>query len=375
MPEPATSANVAVVDNPFQLLNAVEAVHALGLTRVHLIIVAEPGPQHPFAPLVALVPWASVHRFSFTFDTDPWTFPILGARLASGVAQLCSHWTRIRRRRRLERVLAAFGPVETVLLGHYWADQKPFMRHIANRLAAARLCLLDDGTDTIDINRRRKAEGARAAPARRPRLGLRARLRARYFDWDTAEAPSLTFFTVYDLEVRAGDRVVRNDYRHLRGLRAAAGEARGVYFLGQCLVEDGCMREADYLDYLRATRAHLPGEPVLYVPHPRQDPALTDRIRRLPGFQIESFDVPVELAFATQGRCPRLLATFYCSALESCRRILGDGVPMIAFYIHPGHLLRLQAEAEGIYAYFERSRLPNFEVIRLAGLQPEPGRE
>jgi hypothetical protein len=372
MQSSAPDSNVFVVDNPFQLLNAVEAVHALALTRNHLVIIAEPGPHHSFARLVRPEDWESVHYLSLTVDADRFHFPLLGARLASAVTQGCRRLMRLQRRRRLDRAIARFRNVRGLFLGHYWAEHKPFMRHVANTLSHAELYLVDDGTDIIDINERRKLAPppAVADVAPSPVRGgfwrrIAAALRARYYDWNVAEAPSLTFFSAYDLQVRAGDHLIRNDYRHLRSLAAAAGPAAGVYFLGQCLAEDRYMEEAVYLEYLRQAREHLGGEEILYVPHPRQAPGLIQRIRELPGFRIVSFDVPIEFALVINGRAPRILASFFCSALESCRLVLGDGLPTVAFLISPRHLLRLQDEVAGIYQYFESKALPNFAVVRL----------
>ena len=105
-------------------------------------------------------------------------------------------------------------------------NEKPFMRHIANTINYNMLYLLDDGTDTIEINKRRhkienhERESRTGTSISRISLfkTIEARIRAKYWNWYLAEVPSVTFFTVYDLDVRKGDRLIRNNYSYLRSL-------------------------------------------------------------------------------------------------------------------------------------------------------------
>jgi hypothetical protein len=376
--EIGNTANVFIVDTTFQLLNAIEAANSLGLSRNHLIIVNNAGQtSDAYKRIIDEKNWERVSHVSLVID--PGTHPLhrFGSRIAGLARNWYGYYLHFRRMRRAARIARSAGAVNNLFLGHYWADHKAFMRHFANTIEHKTLYILDDGTDVLEINAQRKAGAPGGSAASRPDGGsllrrLNRHLRDKYWRWDLSEAESVTFFTAFDIDVKAGDRLVKNDYRYLRSLTGAASTTNVIFFLGQCLVEDGYMETNIYLDYLRGVKAHFANEYVQYVPHPRESARTIDAVRELLGFEIRKFDVPIEYQLVTSRELPKMVASFFCSALESCSNIFGDRIRMACFHVRPEHLKCCQDAVAMIYAYFEHRADANFVVIKMDGSQTCP---
>ena len=371
--EPRNGANVYIVDTTFQLLNAVEAANSLRLPRNHLIIVNNAGQtSDAYKRIIVEKDWEKISHVSLVIDPDTHAFHRFGSHIAGFARNWYGRYLHFRRMRRAARIARSVGAVNNLFLGHYWADHKPFMRHFANTISHETLYILDDGTDVIEINARRKAMAIEPAASggdtsqRGPLLQrLDRHLRRKYWRWDLGEAEKVTFFTAFDIDVKPGDHLVKNDYRHLRSLTRATGTTDVIFFLGQCLVEDSYMEAPVYLDYLRRVKAHFAGEYVQYVPHPRESARTIDAVREAVGFEIRKFDVPIEYQLVTGRELPKMVASFFCSALESCSNIFGSRVRMACFHVKPEHLLCCQEAVAMIYEYFERRANADFAVIKL----------
>ena len=162
------------------------------------------------------------------------------------------------------------------------------MRHIANTITYNALYLLDDGTDTIEINKRRHnsdhglgKDTVGTSVVRSPWFKtIEARFRAKYWEWSLAEPPSVTFFTVFDIEVRQGDRLIKNNYSYLRQLapREQSDMRDTVLFLGQCIA-DGYIELEAHCEFLSTVREYFAQENFIYVAHPRESVSCLARVK------------------------------------------------------------------------------------------------
>ena len=144
--------NLFVVDTPHQLLNAIEAAHSFQLKNNHLVVVrAKNADRSRFMSLINRSDWASVSFPAPLIDGKPWVRKLFG--------QVVDRWycryLHLQRMRILAKLTERFRHVNKLFLGHYFAEEKPYMRHIANIIGYEDLYLLDDGTDTIEISNRR----------------------------------------------------------------------------------------------------------------------------------------------------------------------------------------------------------------------------
>jgi Alpha-2,8-polysialyltransferase (POLYST) len=150
----------------------------------------------------------------------------------------------------------------------------------------------------------------------------------------------------------------------LRASSTSLARSQDAVFLGQPLVQDSFMTAESYMDYLGRVKKHVAPRRLVYVPHPRERKGSIERVQAQLGVEVLALEVPVEYHFATESR-PACVVSFFCSALESCTRILGDALSAKAVYIEPGDLLRQQDEIEKIYQYFRNRRSHGLEVIRV----------
>jgi hypothetical protein len=373
MKKSSTKPNLFVINTPYQLLNAVEAVHSLQLTNNHLLVIRPKAKeQDRFMPLIEKSEWKTVSFPTPYVDTPEWIQNLLSPPALRWYRRILHFQCMYK----LSRLARRFQNVDRLFLGHYWAAEKPFMRHIANTIKYNEVCLLDDGTDTIDINKGRctreinnehnqQGDGSisRASVFRR----VQAKLRAKYWDWHLAEVPSLTFFTVYDLEtVREGDRVIRNDYRRLRSLAPSKASPMPdtVFFIGQCIA-DGYCEVGAHFKMLSNVGNYFAGKKIIYVAHPRESPDCINRIRQELHWDIWPSSSVIEQDLIVSGIRPYAVAGLVSSALITMAVLLDPGVEIVSFHIAPEHWLKWGDYTTGIYQYLERQ--DRVRVVSLSG--------
>ncbi len=79
--------------------------------------------------------------------------------------------------------------------------------------------------------------------------------------------------------------------------------------------------------------------------------------------------MPIEYQLVTSRELPKMVASFFCSALESCSNIFGDRIRMACFHVGPKHLKCCHGAVAMIYEYFERRANADFVVIKMDGSQ------
>ena len=364
--------NVFLIETPLQLLNAIEAKNYFKLENNHLVVRLGEGPPERLKELIAEHDWNAVHYFKFYYPPFPSEFvsSLLGQRISEYVSTYFYYYYKYINRKKIDNIINSLGSATNIFLGNYMTSiySMKHMRHFANTLKHDRLFILDDGTDVIRIN-----DDRRNAPARKPNLNrsgsyisrLKAMLRDSLIEWNDRDADNVTFFSAYDIDVRDSDRLVKNEYRHLRGITKRAVPSDEVFFVGQWMVEIGYMKEELYLEYLNKVKNYFVNEKIVYVPHPRESSSMIKKINECLGFTIKRFNVPIEYEICIRGTRPKILASFFSSALHNCRVILNDNITIKSFYISPNHMLSTPTHVQQIYEYFEAHTSELFTVVRL----------
>jgi Alpha-2,8-polysialyltransferase (POLYST) len=359
-------ANVFVVETPLQLLNAIEAKQVLQLTNSHLVVRLGGTGFSPngLKALVGMSPWNGVHYLEFKNATTEWESSFFGQRLLGRLQSCAYDIQRIINRHIVDRLATKFVGAKRIFLGNYVRGHQSYMRHFANRAGYEQLFLLDDGTDVLLICEARR-EAHDSNPDVESGLRLKDRLRRYLVDWDETEAESVTFFTAYELQPASCDRVIKNEYRYLRDAAADSARSDEVYFLGQSLVEDGYVSLDFYLHQLQAIKNYYREGQLIYIPHPRQTIWLMKKIEEAVGIQVRLCTLPIECEVALAKSRPAAIASFFCSALQSCRAILGKEVPIHSFYIEPEHVCTSHELVREAYRYFEVIADSRFTVIKV----------
>ena len=226
---------------------------------------------------------------------------------------------------------------------------------------------MDDGTDTLEAARlRHEPPVEQIAPSQRGRFNQwKTALRRERTEWVDHIPRAVTFFTTYNLDVAKQDALVRHEYTHLRASVHERSQEDLVIFLGQPLVSQGYMSEQCYIALLQAVARHLGAGPVLYVPHPRESDEEAERCGGAVGWTVRRLLGPIELELATRPHHPRALASFFCSALETCSILFAGQVPVKAFRIPDHAFTNQRTAAVRIYDYFQSKPPGSLEVVKL----------
>jgi len=379
MKQVTTKSNLFVIDTPHQLLNAMEAVHSLQLTNNHLLVIRFKNAYNDrFMPLIKTSDWVTVSFPSPFIDSRRWVEQLLGP-MASRWYYRYLHFQRMHT---MAKLAARFRHVDKLFLGHYFAEEKPFMRHIADTIKYNTLYLLDDGTDTIEINERRHRidSSDRKAPIK-PSASwisvckiIETHLRTKYWNWHLAEAPCVTFFTVYDLDVRKGDRLIRHNYSYLRSL-APLEQSRmpdTVIFIGQCIA-DGYFEIGAHFEFLSRVREYFAREKLIYVVHPRESSSCLTRVRETLQCDIWPSSSVIEYDLVIRGIKPKAIAGFVSSAIITLAYLMDSDVQIVSFHIAPEHWRGWRDDGMGVYNYLETKAQDRVAIVPLFAQESECG--
>ncbi|HEY1097327.1 MAG TPA: hypothetical protein VGF99_00305, partial [Myxococcota bacterium] len=189
----------------------------------------------------------------------------------------------------------------------------------------------------------------RIAASRRRATTLRERVAVggrRLLGLHTAAPARVTFFTAYDLDVCAPDRVVRHRFEGLRAQRSGHADVDEAWFIGQNFVEGTMMSAERYEAFIAAAIAGR--DRVRYVAHPREEDARLEVLRRRFGVEVTRFVNPIEIEL-TERPWPKEIVGVSSAALHSAALIAGDAVAVRALRARDGDLLRFNAGMPDVY--------------------------
>ena len=354
--------SVVIVETPLQMLNAIEASFSLNLGNTILVIITSPPfPEEVFRPLLAFTKWHRIIFFHLIHHAPVFNSSILGKTISERLNEYLKECRQLAKRRKFDNLIKPMANVENLVIGNYLSG---YMRHCANRLRPRHLYLIDDGTDTLRVAKLRTEQEVHDDEGQLSCFRkFKNIIRASFVDWDIRQASSLTFFTSYNLGLKPGDRLVRNEYSFFRSMLKQSELRNEVYFLGQPLAEDGYLYKEEYLSYISKIAQYYGGRKLIYVTHKRESSQMIDAIRKM-GLPVTSFRLPIEVQLLQDGM-PSELASFFCSALDNCRMIFGDKLSIKAFRIEQGKFFAGCEFVQDIYDYISKNVGPNFEIVYL----------
>lgn len=320
-----------LVDSPLQLLNAVEAREAFDIPANNASLVllrgASANTLYQMDRMVPKLGWQDVRRLPVGHDLRG---------LLTGL-------------RRSVDWLADLIPSDTVYIGEYRSE---LMRHLANRLAARRQVVLDDGTSTVALVRFRHRPDL--APDRYfGSTGVKALVK-RLMGLRSHHPTEVTYFSAYAFDP-GRDIHILNDFTHLRGLMMERPYGKRVWLLGQPLSELGILHRGDYEAFVASFAKDLQ-EPLVYVPHRREDPEWVASMAHEQGLEVMQAETAIEFFLCFEAaELPCRIVSFYSSALTSLHYIVGDKIRLQALRI-PHHAIRDPDRREAIDAVYDSFR-------------------
>ena len=227
------------------------------------------------------------------------------------------------------------------------------MRSWANRVEAAEVWLLDDGSATLMVNdHRRAALGSSPTPPYPLTLNAtRAQnVAARGLGLKLGHPGDVSFFTVYDIEPLATDRVVRNSYRWLKRTLSEPEPVEGSLLLGSPWVEDGIVELDVYLAGARVV-ARRPG-PIQYAPHGRETAGKIERVLRETGADLAGLVSPVEYGVMRACSIPREIFAFGSTTLDTLPEVLPGGIRYFSIVLPPAVINEAyRSEISAVYRF------------------------
>lgn len=362
--------NLFLLTAPYQIMSALEAIHHFTFTDNHLWII-DTGhfTRGQFESVVDRRDWHSVSYHDFRYKLTHLAFDDKWPRnLWERVLELYLLFDQFRKRQRTERLAHSIkAPLDNLILGNYRCNYDLHMRHFANRLRYNDLYLLDVGTDTLRIRMDREQDHApRHIPETEESMGLRKKLKLAikksFLNWEIAGAPTLTFFTTYDIAPTGSDRVVRNEYSHLKSVIAGAKLTEKVFFVGQPLVDQCYLTLEDFHACMTEVKAYCTGQQLIYIAHPRESKQQLEVVSSL-GIAIHRFMAPFEHAVAFSGERPCCIASFFSSTVENCSTMFGDTVKFVAFRLPDAFLLKDHEEVAQVYERFRHIQQAPINVV------------
>lgn len=332
-----------VVESPLQLLNAVEARQYFSIAAEDALLVVLRGVseknQQQTLQLVERNEWADITELGET------------KRLADF----------LKGKRKIARWLQQKGSVEQVFIGDYRAR---FMRHLANS-AGKKVILLDDGTATLAVADKRQ-QGVSASDKYQSSWRKYFNKR-RIFGYQDQDIPALTYFTSFNITANTKDIITRHHYQFLREKLGHYQRSDSWYFIGCPIVDMGIVSETSYLRYLQLI-ADSTSDPVFYIPHRREDPEKVAMFARQLGWQVRSFDKPLELALIESDELPQGFLGLYSTALDNAVLLFGEMLQIKSYEIPPEDILiaeRRKFTADVYQYYREHYQSESFSLIKI----------
>jgi hypothetical protein len=365
--------NVFLITAPFQVLNAVEAIHHFNFENNKLIILLIGlFNKSQYEGIIDKHHWQTVKYVTFynciTKRSINYDFgAVRPINIYERTLELYLTFYQFIKRRRIDRLAESVGLVDNLILGSYRSDYDLHFRHFANRVNCKDIYVIDVGTNTLDFQRKsddlNKSTKSDEFDGKNTFNRFKKRIRKNFIDWDDIGKKRVKFFTCYDCDESEQDQVIKNNYKYLKSSMQSCSISDDVMFLGESSVDDGLLSFDVYLEYLSRIKTYFGESDLVYVPHPRESEKYVQIIRESLRFKIERFNVPIEYALLAGGRRPRCLASFFSSALQNCSVIFGESLIIKSFRLREDHLLKGKDMVDRIYSHFASKKSGNIEVI------------
>lgn len=224
----------------------------------------------------------------------------------------------------LSRRLKTLRNVTRVYIGDYSAGMPVAA---ANLFPHAEKFLLDDGTSTLNFPDFRY-RGWRPED-------LTSSKNIPWLQYTTDLPDKLTVFSIYDVPLSGGDRLLPNRLSFLRE-KFQYDVCGPAYFIGTCLADVGGMDQGIFIDHLERAFKWIQKQrrQIIYFPHRREDLSYKTSLFSRYGVETCQPDLPFELYLASSPERPSQISGFYSTVFDTLRLMApGDSQRLQAFYL------------------------------------------
>lgn len=329
----SSSLNIFLIQSPLQLLNAMEAKHHFCLPSEDCILIIV-GNQDSYSTRLinsATEPsdWSSIIRVS-----------------DKGIGSFYS------RKIQLNKIATELTGARRVFIGDYLPDH---LRHFANTIPTEEIYVLDDGNVTLHLFNILADGGLK--------FGLKNLLKKIVFGINNQNIPHAKFFTIYSSSTHS-EQIVPNNYSYLKSKFLNSAESDTIYFLGAPISERNIIKEEYYFQYLDKIFEYFTNETLSYIPHRNESEIKLRTIENRYNIQITQPNKCIELSLCEIK--PKLISSFYSSALDTIDNIFDRRIPIKSFLI-PSEAIskKHRKEIESVYENYRKRLSDSFEIISL----------
>jgi len=340
--------NLFIIESPFQLFCAQEALRHFSCKENQLVILYSPE-------------YRNNAQIKATLEKDIWKQVSEVYRHAMGSLSYMTVFPYIQVAKMIYQIRK--NRYEKLFIGEY---RTQLMHIFLNNLQFNEAYLLDDGTATIIIQSEyfTLSNNELAAHLNRS-LGLWKKMLLGVCGLRTNPYNQLiNIFSIFDLSpINEEQKVIKNDFSFYASiLNQKVIEDNYVYFLGGNWSEEGIISNEDYFSLLYEVRKYFncKRKKIYYLPHRREDENKLHNLEEKLGWQIIKPDVPIELFLLREKILPSEITGFMSTALFSLSILfIRSNIKLYSFYLSDKILMKRQKEIKTLYE-FGNSYFPIF---------------
>ena len=215
---------------------------------------------------------------------------------------------------------------------------------------------MDEGNSIIKFIKKRKANSISS-----PKKNINS-----FMGLINKEAPEITFFSSYDIDVPKHDKLIKCTYSYSKSqLKVKNYDADKVLIVGSPYVEDKILLLSDYINLLTSITFYFSNKKMIYIPHRREISENLDIYHSKLNFIVSRLFEPIEFYIQNEPEIPLYLCGFYSAAILNINRICGsEELKIISFKFPTKKLIRtdLVSVIEEIYHTYEKNHIPVVEL-------------
>ncbi len=298
------SKTLVVVESPFQLLSAFEAIGYFEVNEYDLFIRIN-GDERCKQQIINVVELLGFKSSSITF-----VFIGIKKRKLSDYFRFiyyCCFFRLISKR------------YNKVFIGNY---RSKFLNALSQQFSRKKIIILDDGNVTIDVHNKFTLTNNR------------------------------NIFTMYDLDPFLNQKIFKNEYRILRSIVREKGTRNDlVCFIGPGVVSAGIIPLENYSEFLSIIVKKYKdlGLTVMYIPHRNESIEEISTISELVDLSVFSMKLPIEFLGLYEIEMPFKFCSFYSTALLTMQKIYGAEVESYVFNYENS---KYKDEIDSVYDYY-----------------------
>lgn len=294
-----------VIESPFQLLSAFEAISYFGIKDFDLIVRVN-GESRLQQQLETLV-----EKLGFDFSAVKYVLIRTAERKLSDFARFLFFCVKF---------FFKSSYYNKVFIGNY---RSVFLRNFIRQFNNSKVVILDDGNVTIDVQKNFSSKN--------------------FYD----------IFSMFDLKPFLNQNIFKNDFKALRSIIDSKGTCNNtVCFIGPGVVAAGILELEDYIKVLSiiVSKYTSQGKRILYIPHRSESRDEVATVSDLTGVSIFRPDLPIEFLGLSNIKMPTKFCSLYSTALLTVREIYGVDVESYHFD-YSGSVYK--EEIDSVYNYYK----------------------